>query len=378
MKNYLKSVLLILFLSVTFLAFGQNSDLIITPQIKIPTDSIAKKYLIENLKIFIQDIENGNVNSGVIAKVHLFKYKDYFDIFNNIQNSDKYGTRFFKPYLKNIVLQSDRSYKIDISYFGIDDKNQILNRINFSVIAKSENGNFNFYCPFEENVKNWNYKKQKKITFHFDDNFNKENALKFEKYNAEIAKKLNLSPIAFGYYKCKDIQEVYKLLGIDYFLQINGDVRSSWILDKGQIFISGTNLEEYNHDLTHLYFERKFGNEIRNWTAEEGYNIYTTDYWGRKPSEIFELLENFIKENPDKSLYEVFQKNNILQHPIRIKFPISAIFMRKLEREKGFDKVLELICSGKTDDNYYKLLDKYLKVNKDNFDQIVKQELQKK
>ena len=208
MKNYLKSILLILFLNVTFLAFGQNSDLIITPQIKIPTDSIAKKYLIENLKIFIHDIENGNVSTGVIAKVHLFKYKDYFDIFNNIQNSDKYGTRFFKPYLKNIVLQSDRSYKIDISYFGIDDKNQILNRINFSVIAKSENGNFNFYCPFEENVKNWNYKKQKKITFHFDDKFNKENALNFEKYNVEIAKKLNLSPIAFEYYKCKDIQEV--------------------------------------------------------------------------------------------------------------------------------------------------------------------------
>lgn len=378
MKIKLKSLTFILFLCFSFLGFGQNSDLIITQQIKLPTDSITRKFLISNLKIFVQDIEKLNANSEVISNEHFFKYKDYFEIFKNIQNSEKYGKNFFKPYLKNIVLQSNKLYKIDISYYGIDDKNQILNRINFSILAKNENGKFLFYCPFEENVKNWDFKKLKNISFYFNDHFNKSNAKNFEKYNIKIAKKLKINPLHLDYYKCKNIQEVYKLLGIDYYLQINGDVRSSWVLDNGKIFVSGTNSEEYNHDLTHLYFEKKLGNEVRNWTAEEGYNIYTTDYWEKNPTEIFRSLKNYIENNSNKSLFEVFQKNEILEYPIRIKFPISALFMRKLEREKGFDKVLEVIGSGKTDDNYYKLLEKYIGLNKENFDQIVKQELLKK
>jgi len=76
-------------------------------------------------------------------------------------------------------------------------------------------------------------------------------------------------------------------------------------------------------------------------------------------------------------LYDAFQKNIILKYPIPIKYPLSALLIRRVEKEFGFEKVLELISSGESDDNYFAILHKLIGLTKDNFDKIIKEEIKK-
>jgi hypothetical protein len=51
--------------------------------------------------------------------------------------------------------------------------------------------------------------------------------------------------------------------------------------------------------------------------------------------------------------------------------------MRKVEKEYGFDKVLELISCGESDENYFKKLKEITGITKEMFDNIIKEELYK-
>ncbi|MBK8672314.1 MAG: hypothetical protein IPN93_04790 [Bacteroidetes bacterium] len=57
--------------------------------------------------------------------------------------------------------------------------------------------------------------------FFYKEKFDKKEAKDFDRYNSSLAKKMAIKPLTFRYYNCKDIQEVYKLLGIDYDISIN-------------------------------------------------------------------------------------------------------------------------------------------------------------
>lgn len=199
----------------------------------------------------------------------------------------------------------------------------------------------------------------------------------FDQFNTFLSKKLKLNTLKFKYYKCKDIQEVYALLGISYDLTRNSEVRSGSFDVVNKVFYSGTNSDQYKHDLTHAYFGLKFPDSTRNWTAEEGFNVYTTDFWGKSTEENFRYLREFIQANPSMTLLSAFEKNVYLKFPIPIKYPLSALLMRKVERELGFDKVLEVINCGESDDQYFAILEKMIGLTKQNFDKVILEELKK-
>lgn len=359
-------------------AVGQNQNLIITPQIKLPFDSLVKNKLLFSLQHFLEDKNNDLSKSSFVETSHLNKHIDFFDVMKGIEKSKKYNdTNFFKCYLKNVVLQPNNDFKIELSFYGITKDNEVINRLNISLIAKLKNEIFQFYCPFDENIRGWKSQKIGNIEFFYKDNFNKEVATNFDNYNTILSNKLKLKTLQFKYFKCKDIQEVYSILGIEYDISRNGEVRSGFFDITNKIFLSGTNSDQYKHDLTHAYFGLKFADSLRNWTAEEGYNVYSTDFWGETPPTIFKFLREYISSNPHTSLLSAFENNLILKYPIPIKYPISALLIRKVEEEYGFDKVLELISCGESDDKYFIKLKEITGISKEMFDKIIKEELNK-
>jgi hypothetical protein len=354
----------------------QNSKLVITPFIKLPHDSLIKERMLKSLNIFLNDKNQNLENSTVIDKKHYQRYKDFFDIFKNAEKSNRYkDTAFFKCHLTNIVLQPDKSYKISLSYLGVSPDKAIINRLNTTFIARQDGNLFKFYCPFEENTRYWKSKKIGNIAFYYEYDFNPAIAKDFEKYNSSLAKKLKTAPLQFKYYKCRDIHEVYQLMGIDYDINQNGNVRSGAFDTQNMFFLSGTNSDQYKHDLTHTYMGLLYPDSLRNWTAEEGYNIYTTDYWGESSQQVFQYLSNYAKANPDISLLDVFEKNIILKYPIPIRYPIAAVIMRKVDKEFGFDKVLQLILCGASDDNFLPKLKEITGISKETFDSAVRTEI---
>lgn len=77
---------------------------------------------------------------------------------------------------------------------------------------------------------------------------------------------------------------------------------------------------------------------------------------------------------PNGSLMNAFENNIYLKFPIPIKFPLSSVLVRKIERERGFDAVLELISCGKSDTQYFEKFEKLTGITRQTFDKAIKKE----
>lgn len=378
MKIIITSILFIVVNCGRLLA-QQPPQLIITPQVKLPYDSTTRTSLLSSLQLFLQDKQTGLHTSKVVDSAHFQRYRDFFDVFQDIEKSKKYNnSSFYTCYLTNVVPQPDQSFKVTLAYNGISPEKEVINVLNVSMLArKAAGGLFQFYCLFEENTRYWQSQQLGNITFYFKGEFDSITAADFDRYNTWLAQKLNRAPLTFKYYKCQDIQEVYSLLGINYDLRRNGEQRSGSFDTNNMVFLSGTHTEQYKHDLTHTYFGLLAPDSIRNWSAEEGFNIYTTDYWGESSDQIFGYLKDYFEKNPNASAFELFEKNPVLKYPIPIKYPITAVIMRKIEREYGFEKVLQLIMSGEDDRGFWEQLKRIAGIDQNNFDEIFRVELRR-
>lgn len=350
----------------------------IISQIELPNDSLLRVRLLGSLDVFLGDARFDLQNSKMVDQDHYSQYFDFFDMLNGVERSRKYNdSSFFKCYLKNVVLQPNGDYKIDLSYYGTSPEMEIINKLNITFLAKENNENFKFFCPFKENSEAWKSKKIGNIDFFYKEKFDKKEAKDFDRYNSSLAKKMAIKPLTFRYYNCKDIQEVYKLLGIDYDISINGEMRSGYFDQKNKLFLSGTNSFQYKHDLTHTYFALKYADSLRNWMGEEGFNICNNDYWGVPGDEIFKLLKDFIQSNQYFSPLDALKGDEYLKHPILIKYPIAAVLVRKVEKEYGFEKVLELISCGENEENFITKFVQITGIGLDKIDETIKEELKR-
>lgn len=117
MMNKLTTIITIsIIVALDSLAFGQTDKLNIAPQVRLPYDSLTKADLLSAINLFLEEKENDFIGSITLESNHYEKYKDFFGVFKGIENSSQYGENFYKCHLKNIVLQPDDSYKVDLSY----------------------------------------------------------------------------------------------------------------------------------------------------------------------------------------------------------------------------------------------------------------------
>ena len=87
--NVKKLVVLTIFSLNSFIVFGQNSKLKITPQIKLPFDSLVKTRLLQSLEMFLID-KNLDLNKSKVVESNHYKQNiDFFDLLKNIEKSKK-------------------------------------------------------------------------------------------------------------------------------------------------------------------------------------------------------------------------------------------------------------------------------------------------
>ena len=307
-------------------------------------------------------------------KTTLFYDQKLLENINNVLKMPEYGASF-NWQLLNCVPYNNNLNQIKLSLIGQLGNGYIFCPISITLIAERQNDSFKIGSPFLFNVKHWKSEQIDNIQFFFQHTFNREEANQFAEHSKFLAKKLQLGLIQLDYYKCENIQEIYKLIGIDYSVKINGLSRGSQTYHNPNVFLSGTNKDEYSHDLTHFYFEKAIPDSIRNWTAEEGYNISITDYWGEPRDSIFTYLKEYISKNPKKSILDIFNSNDLIKEPIRARMPISALLIQKIEREHGFEKVLKIIRSGTKKEDFLDALNQIAEINENNFDDNVREEL---
>jgi len=375
-------ILLIAFFltTVTFTAYGQS--LIVMDGVHMPKDSITKNELVSSLNGFLEQKEGPNKENKFVLKEDLLAMSALLDEIKGMEKSAKRkDDHFYKACLTNIVKLDSDDFLVQLAYTGMAENAPVL-RASFKLLAKKKDGQFYFYSVLKQNTIAWKTKKLNNITFHFKDTFDAANANAYLKAVNSYDARLKTPVTPFDFYFCDNFPEVQQVLGIDYNLGYTGikydDISSHE---------NNTNLEingGYDgplrfdpHDLWHDRLYRVLSTDVINRPVDEGCAYLYGGSWGTSWEQVLPMFKKYALEHPDADWLNLYiNTTNFVDgaKPMKIAYAINALIVRKLEKEKGFAPVMELLSCGKReqgDDNYFKALEKVNGISKAGFNSAV-------
>ena len=374
----MKIRILIAFIFICQLSVAQTK-IIIPNYVRMPKDSIVASQIINDLNSFLkatQEINEFNKYVLPTEKVETFILIDEFKEVEKFQKNE----HFFKPYLDNIVKLDSLRYLIQISHIGVYDSMPYLRTV-YNLIANKKDNSFLFSSPLKENTRNWKSKTLQNFTFYFKDTLNLINAANYVKLASTFDKKLCSKNKTTKIYYSKNNSELLNLIGINYKLDYNG--RSSGIFSAlngdEQVIVFGSSNDNFDpHDLWHDRLSLVISRRKVNKPVDEGCAYLYGGSWGMSWNEIFEKFLNRVtnKKNTDWTFYKENTTNfgDSMSEYLIVDYVINALIIQKIEKEKGFSGVWELLNCGKYEkgnENYYSVLNKIIGINKANYNKIV-------
>ena len=364
----------------TFSSYGQS--LIIAKDINLPKDTVIKNELINSLNGFLDQKDGPNKNNKFVLKEDLLVMSALLDELKGMDKNIKLkNDHFYKAYLTNAVKLDNNDFLMQFVYMGMNENVPVL-RASFTLMAKMQDGKFYFHSVLKQNTIAWKTKKISNVTYHFKDTLDRINALAYIKAVNSYDKRLKMPITPFDFYFCDNFPEVLQVLGIDYKSDYNGikydDISSHE---------NGTNLEingGYDgqlkfdpHDLWHDRLHMVVPVNIINRPVDEGCAYLYGGSWGIPWEQVLTMFKKYAAENPNADWLNLYINSNKFadnDKPMYVAYIINALIVQKLEKEKGFAPVLELVSCGKRqqgDDNYFKALEKVSGISKAGFNDAV-------
>lgn len=366
------------------LSFAQTNPLIVPVNVILPKDTLVSKQLIKSLNGFLSQKESPNKENIFVLKEDLLETSILLDEMKGIEKSAKFkDDNFYKGYLNNVVQIDKSNFIIQLSYIGINESSPIL-AASFEILAKYMDEKFYFLSPLQRNTLSWQTKKIGNCTFHFKNELNAKVAGEYVKDVALFDKKLNAPQDNIVWYGCNDMPEVMQNIGVLYKLEYNG--RSVSTINANQnkttLLVNGTYNTSFNsfdpHDLWHERVRNALPKNTINKPVDEGCAYLYGGSWGISWPQILKTFKEKVASNPKSdwlSLYDGFYNfGESKEKHLIVSYVINALVVEKIEKEKGFPTVIELLSCGKYEkgnENYFKVLEKLTEINKANFNENV-------
>jgi hypothetical protein len=367
-----------------FIVSAQTSKIIIQENIRLPKDTIVANQLIKSLNSFLAEKEKTNKENTFVLKEDLPETSAWLDEIKGIEKSQKFkDDYFYKGYLTNVVPINKTDYLVQFSYIGVNENKPIL-MASFELLAKKKDSRFYFASTLKKNTKSWKSKTFGNISFHFKNTLNEKVAKNYEKQVSYYDKKLNAPNSKIEWYGCDDLQEVLKTVGVPYKLDYNGANADTFSGNENNILVRvvGQNNASFNsfdpHDLWHDRLHNVISTSIINKPVDEGCAYLYGGSWEISWSEILKTFKEKVSSNSKTNwlaTYEDFYDfGESKEKHLLVPYVINALIIEKLEKEKGFSAVIELLSCGKYqkgNENYYKTLEKLTGITKSNYNEKV-------
>ncbi len=367
-----------------FFANAQTYSLRINPNIILPKDSIESKNLTTSLNNFLLSAQRPNEENMFVFDSEKIETFIQLDEVNGIEKSGIYKDDFFyKPYLTNVMPLIDNQYLVQVSYIGTNENTAYL-RASFEFIAHKTGSSFVFSSPLLRNTKNWKIEKVGNTIFHYQNTINKDKIKEFNKLTSLFDAKLKATNKITDYYCTDNIIELQKLIGVDYKSDYNGRTESIWSSSFGdrKLIVLGNNSSTFNefdpHDTWH---DRLYSVTTRskiNRPVDEGCAyIYGGGSWGISWKDVFKKFKDKVASNKNTDWTECKEKPLNFNTPeiyLYADYVVNALLIQKIEKEKGFAGVWELLNVGpfeKGNEKYYKMLEKLTGITKANYNEKI-------
>lgn len=380
----MKKIIVLLCLHLGLLSFAQTNPLIVPANVVLPKDTLIANHLLKSLNGFLSQKESPNKENLYVLKEDLLETSVLLDEMKGIEKSAKLkDDNFYKGYLTNVVQIDKSNFIIQISYIGINENIPILNA-SFEILAKYIDDKFYFLSPLQRNTLSWQTKKIGNCTFHFKKELNTKIATDYVKDIAFFDKKLNAPQDNIVWYGCNDMPELLKNIGVLYKLEYNGRSVSTFNANENKttLLVNGTYNTSFNsyepHDLWHERTRNAIPKNTINKPVDEGCAYLYGGSWGISWPQILKTFKEKVASNPKSdwlSLYDGFYNfGESKEKHLIVSYLINALIVEKIEKEKGFPAVIELLSCGKyekSNDNYFKVLEKLTGINRVNFNEKV-------
>jgi hypothetical protein len=372
----MKNLICIAFTLLGLVAFAQG---------RAPIDSLTKKRLINALNTFLIAKEKPNKENPFVASKDLPAMSALIDEMKGMDKNAKLkDPNYYRANLNNIVDLGHDEYLVQFSYMGLNDKIPLL-RASFRLIAKKRDTGFYFSSPLEQHTVAWKSKKMNYITFHFKDTLNTREATAYLKFIDLCNKKLDVKAEPIDFYECNNFPEALQILGVDYKSDYNGirfdDITSHERNTTLEITGGYTETQLFDrHDMWHDRLHMVIPVDSINRPVDEGCAYLFGGSWGKSWPQVLALFKKYAAEHPKTDwTSQYMDETNFYMDgtkPFKVSYAINALLVEKIDKDKGFAAVKELLACGKRepgDANYFKALGKIEGITTVNFNQVVGQ-----
>jgi hypothetical protein len=387
---HLKSLFLIL-LSALLMAdmHGQNNPLIVPDNIIYPRDTTVRKQLITALNGFLTATAKSNADNAFVQPSELLETAVLLDEMKDLnKDANSKEHNFHKPYLTNVIRFNDSLFLIQLSYIGVKTDTPSL-RASFTLLADKRGSQFYFKSPLKQNTANWKVQKIGFLNIYYKSTLNQLNAGTYFKVIADYDKKLSAPSLPTDFYCADDFHEVMQLIGMDYKSDYIGyaHVSESAKEDNRYLTVNGVLTSDFTkfdpHDLWHDRLHKVLSPELINKPVDEGTAYLYGGSWGLSWKDILNKFKIYAAANPNADWLALYNASEnfdaAAKFPLNVDFAINALIVQKIEKEKGFSLVMELLRCGKKgtgNDNYFQALEKITGITRSTFNEQVKLLLQ--
>ncbi|MCB0701523.1 MAG: hypothetical protein R2863_12510 [Candidatus Kapaibacterium sp.] len=334
-----------------------------------------------NLWINFLKTEDDSLGAKYWNKAELEKYSDsaYFLAENELQfGSDNFLKLLTYTNIKILsVRQVGEYHKItSIIEFDLMEEGESNIQYILHVYAGLDEGELKLFNALGVNTKlNLNSSQVGFIKFHYP---------KYHEFNYDLANKLNDFVIDFSenfdvpldtidYYFAPTNEEIQRIKGFDFLIGDNGKGIPSGKADADNRIVYSTGLGEYYpHEIIHILINPYFPN-CHLW-LNEGLATYFGMSRGKELDWHLRKVNLHLQNNPDINLSNMLDYMTIDQYT-NFKYALGGYIIGKVFEKGGYQELKGILKSGKTDEEFYGTISKYLGVKRENLNEYIRNEL---
>lgn len=210
--------------------------------------------------------------------------------------------------------------------------------------------------------------------------FNEGQAQKMDQFNTEMAIFFDVEPISFYYAVANDTKDLGDMMGLEFFPYSYNPVQSGGMADGyNRILYAGNNSEYYPHELVHLYTNQKYRGQQHQW-VDEGIAAMLGGSTGYKIEWHIQKLKEFLKANPDYDMSSLNVIDKTIpngEYTTDFMYAIGGFLMQQIYQNEGKKGLFDALQSGRSEDEYFALLEDKLCFKPDQFGHYIKEEMKK-
>jgi hypothetical protein len=227
----------------------------------------------------------------------------------------KQDYNYFKPSVVSASqIESGKAYLLRVAYVGAMDTNKYaIAAIAYIGASFSDDSVCTLQQPTDMLVKDWQTHTVGRIRFHIrpGQTINIAEAQRSDSFNTYIAGLLQLPPVSFDYYSCKDAEQTFQLSGYDFTqgMYLNTGVYGSADFYAKRVF-AANNSEYYPHEICHLYVAQLDDGLASSYIINEGIATYFGGAAGHPLPYHLKALANYLSQYSNTTFEALLQKGN--------------------------------------------------------------------